>query len=412
DAADPLDEFLAAALAYERTHPPSLQGFLHWLDVGEAEIKRELAGLTRDEVRIMTVHGSKGLEAPVVFLPDTVQESEKLPNVLWTEDSLPLWLAHRGCGAPLSDRATALAIERRDQEYRRLLYVALTRAEDRLYVCGWRNQQKMSATCWYALVQEGLSREGRARKFAFDMPLLPEDERWRGEGWRLTNPQEGKAKPDHHAPARDQGGGELPPWARARPLPEPTPPKPLAPSKPRHADPPARSPLGSDGGEGFRRGRLIHRLLQFLPERPAAERPDLARRFLAQSLHELSPGQQREILGETLAVLDHPEFAPLFGAGSRAEVPVVGLLGGRVLSGQIDRLVVGEGSVLILDYKTLRPPPLDEEGIPEAYLEQLAAYHAAVRSIYPGHEVRAALLWTDGPRLMPVAPHRLARYTL
>jgi ATP-dependent helicase/nuclease subunit A len=144
-----------------------------------------------------------------------------------------------------------------------------------------------------------------------------------------------------------------------------------------------------------------------LPELAPAARADAARRFLALPVHGLDAGQQEALLAETLAVLDHPDFTPLFAPGSAAEVPVVGLLGDRALAGQIDRLVVTDDAVLIVDYKTLRPPPLDEADTPAAYLDQLAAYRAAVTAIYPGRDVRCALLWTEGPRLMPVSAARL-----
>jgi ATP-dependent helicase/nuclease subunit A len=156
------------------------------------------------------------------------------------------------------------------------------------------------------------------------------------------------------------------------------------------------------------RGRLVHRLLQSLPDLAPADRLAAGRRFLALPGHGLGEPQQETLLAETLAVLDHPDFAPLFAPGSRAEVPVVGLIGGRSLAGQIDRLVVTADAVLIVDYKTLRPPPLDEAQVPPAYLDQLAAYRAALAAIYPGRAVRCALLWTEGPRLLPISDAALA----
>jgi ATP-dependent helicase/nuclease subunit A len=168
--------------------------------------------------------------------------------------------------------------------------------------------------------------------------------------------------------------------------------------------------LGEAPGAGLLRGRLVHRLLQSLPELRADARAAAARRFLALPVHGLDPAQQEALLAETLAVLDHAEFQPLFAPGSEAEVPVVALLGGKALAGQIDRLAVTADSVLIVDYKTLRPPPADEASVPEAYLAQLAAYRAAIAQIYPGRAIRCALLWTEGPRLMPVSGALLDRH--
>jgi ATP-dependent helicase/nuclease subunit A len=167
--------------------------------------------------------------------------------------------------------------------------------------------------------------------------------------------------------------------------------------------------LGEDRGAAYQRGRLIHRLLQSLPDVATEKRAAAAERFLALPVHGLDAGARASIVAETLAVLEQPEFAPLFVPGSRAEVPVVGLIGTRPLSGQIDRLAVSDEEVLIVDYKTLRPAPASESEVPAIYLDQLAAYVAAVEAIYPGRRVRAALLWTDGPRLMQVSSAALAR---
>jgi ATP-dependent helicase/nuclease subunit A len=202
----------------------------------------------------------------------------------------------------------------------------------------------------------------------------------------------------------------LPDWVRRRPPAEPVPPRPLAPSRPIGAEPPALSPLAAQGRDRFKRGLLVHRLLQALPELPIEEREIAARRFLALPTHGLMPQEQVEIRRQILAVLDHPDFAALFGPGSQAEVPLVGLIGGHALSGQIDRLVVAQDRVLIVDYKSLRPPPATENEVAPIYLRQLAAYQAALARIYPDREVRCALLWTEGPRLMPISPEILAGY--
>jgi ATP-dependent helicase/nuclease subunit A len=174
-------------------------------------------------------------------------------------------------------------------------------------------------------------------------------------------------------------------------------------SRPSEAEPPARSPLGTDQDRRrFQRGLLIHRLMQTLPDLAPESAEPAARRFLARATHGLDPAEQNEIARETMAVLRHPDFSALFGPGSRAEVPVVGLIDGKALSGRLDRLVVTETEVLIVDYKTNRPPPLELAGVAPAYLSQLRAYRAALDRIYPDKRVRTLLLWTDGPRLMEV----------
>ena len=409
DADDPLNEFLALALAYERVAAPSLQGFLHWVEAGEAEIKRDLEQGARNEVRVMTVHGAKGLQAPIVFLPDTMQAPVSSPRLLWLERPdmaapLPLWAPRRGHEDALTRSLRADANLLRDQEYRRLLYVALTRAEDRLYICGWRQAKTPPEGCWYNLVKAGL--EDIAEKVEFDFSRLAGDQdgEWKGTGLRIATVQGAKPEPEDDRADAGAGAGELPSWARAEAPDEPGPPTPLTPSRSgvEAAEPAVRSPLGSDEGAGFARGRIIHRLLQTLPALAPNARAKATRRYLARPVLALGGDAQAEIAEETLRVLDDPEFQALFGEDSLAEVSVVGEVNGHALSGQIDRLVVTGDTVLIVDYKTNRGPPGKVSATPEIYLRQMAAYRAVIAGIYPRHAVRCALLWTDGPSLMAI----------
>src|SRR5262249_46290439 len=160
------------------------------------------------------------------------------------------------------------------------------------------------------------------------------------------------------------------------------------------------------GHDPFKRGLLVHRLLQSLPELPPVAREGAARRFLALPTHALGADAQDEICRETLAVLNDPDFAALFGPGSQAAGPVGGLIAGQALSGQIDRLVVDDERVLIVDYKTMRPVPASEAEVAPLYLRQLAAYREALTRIFPGRAIRCALLWTHGPRLMEISPEK------
>jgi ATP-dependent helicase/nuclease subunit A len=401
EAEDAIDEFLNQSLAYEQAAIPSLQGFLHWLERGEAEVKRDLdADSGRDQLRIMTVHGAKGLEAPIVFLPDTIATPTQLPALLWPPDGRAmLWAPGAGAGQTLAAAARLSAQQKRDQEYRRLLYVALTRAADRLYICGWSTKSRRSDACWYSLIEAGMA--GFARSETIELPESCPD--LAGPGLVHATEQHRvapSAAPGAAAPVPDVA---LPAWAAAPAPPEPAPPRPLVASRPGRPDPPVRSPLGRElDRRRFQRGTLIHRLLQTLPDVPATQAEAAARRFLAQRAHALDPEEQSQIATETLAVLRHPDFAPLFGPQSRAEVPVVGLIDGKALSGRVDRLVVTAAEVMIIDYKTNRPPPLDLADVAPAYLDQLAAYRAALERIYPDRRVRTLLLWTDGPRVMEI----------
>jgi ATP-dependent helicase/nuclease subunit A len=403
-ANDPLDEFLTLALSHERAHTPSLQGFLRWFAEGRTEVKRDLEQTGRDEVRVMTVHGAKGLQAPVVILADTMATPGQSPRLLWSDDAanLPFWAPRR------DDEDTTLTFMRadanaaRDREYRRLLYVAMTRAEDRLVVCGHETQRAPPDDCWYELVRRGLAEV--AETIEFDLPGT-DDEEWSGEGLRLASPQtvdgaDRDARDDADAAALEP----LPSWASAPAPSEPIPPRPLVPSRLGGDEPGPLSPLDGDGGAALRRGVLIHRLLQSLPEVAPERRADAASRYLAQPVHGLGADDRASIAAETLAIFAQPDFAPLFGPGSRGEVPIVGRIGGTVVSGRVDRLAVSDDEVLIVDYKSGRAPPDDVADVPPVYLAQLAAYRSVLAEIYPGREIRAALLWTALPRLMPIEP--------
>ena len=411
EAADPIDEFLALALAYEREHVPSLQGFLRWLVAGDLEVKRDFGERQRDEVRILTVHGAKGLEAPVVFLPDTLQLPDRGSPLMWSEaEGLPLWRPHRDFAAPyyLAERA---ALRRRQlQEYRRLLYVALTRAEDRLYLCGWETRRPAKeAPSWHALCQAGWG--DAATPFEFDnRVLLGERDGWSGRGLRFVGMQTEPPRREAETAAGPRLAA-LPDWLTRAPPPEPSPPKPLLPSRPSGPEPATLSPLAARGRDRFKRGLLVHRLLQSLPELPPDDRAAAARRFLALPVHGLDAVEQEAISDETLAVLNDPKLAALWGPEAQAEVSVVGLIAGEhALSGQIDRLLVTPERVLIVDFKTVRPPPASEDEVPALYLRQMATYRAAIARIYPGRRIDGALLWTDGPRLMPLSPALLDRH--
>ncbi len=397
DAADPLDEFLAACLSFERGGPASLQGFLAWFESGGTDIKRDMEQ-GRDEVRVMTVHGAKGLEADIVFLPDTCVPPSTKDPVAWAGD-VPLW-PPSGNGAQPAVRAARDAAGVREQaEYRRLLYVAMTRARDRLYICGWTGKAGVAPGSWYSLVEPALRSDPRAAEIETpDGPILRIE--------RPTTIVDVPPRDEASVPAAEP----LPGWARAQTAPvEPVPSRPLVPSRP-DAEPAVVSPLGADAGFGFLRGRLIHRLLQTLPDLAVPDRRPAALRLLARPAYALSPAQIGEIADETLAVLADPVFAPAFEGATIAEAPVVARLGTRTIAGRIDRLAVRDDGIFVVDYKTNRPPPAEPDGVSPAYIGQLAAYRAALVPLFPGRTIRCALLWTHAPRLMEIPGAMLDRF--
>jgi ATP-dependent helicase/nuclease subunit A len=407
EALDPLKELLNTALAFSDTQTPSLQGFLAWVEKGGVEIKRETESGVSDTVRLMTVHAAKGLQAPIVFLADTVSVPQQSEMLGWTETDppLPLWAARSEEGGARLAAARARGNAVRDAEYRRLLYVAMTRAADRLIVCGWQpgGREALPERCWYTLVRNGLA--GLAVETPFDFRGLHRDG-WEGTGLVYDEPQTAPPETDRAAAAAadDSAIPPLPAWARREAPTEPTPSRPLRPSHLLEDEPGVRSPLsGEDRTARFQRGTLIHRLLEFLPDLPPPERAAAAARFLALPGHKLSQPQQRAIAREVETVLNDPAFAAVFSPASRAEVPIVGLVGRLSVAGQVDRLLVEAERVLVVDYKTNRPPPATEDTVDPAYRRQMAAYRAVLAAIYPDKRIDCALLWTDGPRLMPLS---------
>ena len=413
EAAEPIAELLNAALTYSAIHPPSLQGFLHWIRRSGAEVKRE-AEAAGDLVRVMTVHGAKGLQAPLVILPDTTGLPPNEPGIVWATDpdtgiAVPLWSPNKDLRCAAVDRLRAAIAGRAIEEYNRLLYVALTRAEDRLVVCGWQPKRAVNEASWYTLVARGF--EGLP---AEHVPFGD----W-GDALRLSSPQTLKA--DSRSPAvRSEASDAMPFWVgrapawHAAPVPaEPARPQPLAPSRPDGVElgsvPAAASPLVERMAEGdrFQRGQLIHALLQHLPSLSASDRAEAARQYLDRPGHGLTPGSVPAVVAEVLGILDHPDLAPLFGPGSKAEVPLTGVIGGSVIGGLVDRLAVLPDRVLLADFKTNRRPPESAAETPVLYLRQMALYRAVLRAIFPGRPVVCALIWTREARVVMLGDENL-----
>lgn len=395
-ARDPLDMLMEAALAYEKDYPPSLQGFLDWLERGDIEVKRDPEA-ARDEVRVMTVHGAKGLQAPIVILADAYalpDEKNPMVGVHAEEGTVPIWYGgkHYAVG-PVKQSIEAIR-QRQAQEHARLLYVALTRAEDRLYVTGWKPRRHFARTLvpWYELVAAAMD--------TLDAQAV-DDALWRAHGEVRTLRIEGPVVVADRPGAGDvEPAHDLPAWARLPAGAEPKPPRPLAPSRPTGAqEPPAGSPLES-GSIAARRGTLIHRLLERLPVTPPPGRADVARRWLERCAADLTADQRDEIITTVLRVLQDPEIARLFGHDALAEIPLSAVIDGQVLSGQVDRIIVDEETVLVVDIKTGAQVPEAVEDTPLAYLQQMAAYRAALTRMFTAKRVEAALLWTAGPRLV------------
>src|SRR5499433_282140 len=406
EADDALDEFLNLALDYERRGTPSLQGFIAWLRAAQTDVKRDME-ITRDEVRVMTVHGAKGLEAPIVVLADTTTPPagppQRQPRLLAlaqaTSDSPHCFV---WAGVKASDTAPVSAARERarreaEHEYRRLLYVAMTRAIDRLVICGADGERARPEGCWWNLVVDALK-----------PPVSLEEPADDGDGtvwrYRKTPPSAGKSFPAAAAVPTE----ERPSWLDRDAKAEPPPVRPISPALAYDEATAARASASGSRGErdkALARGVLVHRLLQSLPDIASAERAEAARRHLARNAAAFSAEERETMVEQIRLLLDDPRFAQLFLPGSRAEVPIVGRLKGGTLavSGQVDRLAVTSDSVLIADYKTNRPAPRRLAEVPPAYVSQLALYRAVLGKLYPGKRIRAALVWTDVPDLMEIS---------
>ncbi|MEQ9690198.1 MAG: double-strand break repair helicase AddA [Bauldia litoralis] len=402
EAEDVLDEFLSQALAYEQAHTPSLQGFLAWLDASETQVRRDTDSI-RNEVRVMTVHGAKGLEADIVFLVDTgakpVHPNHDARVVSLDDDrdgeGHPLvWMrSSKAMPPPVRARVDALR-EEAEEEYRRLLYVAMTRARDRLYICGTLKPRATDTVGgWHALVSDALEAESVRRELA-DGEVEIE---WRPPAERVI-PAKGKQEAMTLAPP-------APPWLSRPAPPAPRPIRRITPSTAvaEASEALPRRSKGRSGAEGgsdraAERGRLIHRLLQSLPEAIPADRHVIGARFLDAVADPWSPEERARLLGEVLAILERSDFAPVFAPGSRAEVEIAGTFGGARLSGRIDRLAVSDEKVLIVDYKTGAPPA----EAPHDYVMQLALYAVVLKRLYPTKTLAAAILWTEAPSLMEI----------
>ncbi len=444
DCLDPLEEMMNTVFEHDIKTRAMLQDFLQAFDRQENEIKREMED-SLDAVRIMTVHGSKGLQAPIVFLPDTVilhHQRSKLPKMLWPDGSneipVPLWSNKTSAASALYQRGRDHIEAQLISESERLLYVALTRAEDRLYICGCKKTDKAKILdhSWYKAIERALgAMDGVVKddQHPFCAPNKSPDKAPEKQGKSPDTEADQTSESCvlsvriDQAPHADiqkskdllrvdeeietlHSGFFLPPQA------EPDPPRPLQPSRPSQEDEAgivALSPLKSTrDNQRFRRGLLIHAMLQFLPELPPQDRARAAAQYLARQLPDKAQGEHQALIAEVFAITESPQYRDLFLPDTRAEVPITGKVAmtdkdgsakTRVVSGQIDRLMVRDDAVWIVDYKTNRPPPLDAANIPADYKRQMACYRVLLQQIYPDRPVRCFLLWTDHARIMEVA---------
>jgi ATP-dependent helicase/nuclease subunit A len=408
EARDPIEELLSSALDFEASSTPSLQRFLDWFARGEVEIVRDPSA-PLDAVRVMTVHGSKGLQSPIVILADGCSDPDRkgggfggnFADISLPPDGpiVPIFRPRKDeLAEPLSSQLAAL--DRRDrEEHWRLLYVALTRAEERLYIGGSLGPADRKgppiASWWSALDSAllGLGAEwqddphwGRVRRF--------------GDSEFFTKAAARPLPPE----------GLLPDWIRSPAPAESRPPRPLAPSalgEDDVTDPPPSPALRV----AAQRGRLLHQLFERLPDVPREERAERAGQWLERSAGIEDPAIRRGLVEDACRLISDPAHSELFGPEALAEAPIAAVVGGGVVvSGTADRLLVGPDRIVVADFKTGRRAPAAVDEIPVPHLRQMAAYVEALKVVFPGRAVEAKLLYTATPVLFDLPSDLLDRY--
>ncbi len=428
EALEAIDELLFQAMQYEDNHIPSLQGFLYWLKQSERTIKNE-AEADLDMVRIMTVHGAKGLQGRLVILPDTVNPASKQGGfqsdqvLVWKEDAeknikIPLYVPNKNCDIRESKEYRSFKLQLDTEESNRLLYVALTRASEWLLVCGWqKSKNKKTENTWYDYCEKAMKQlpdlqvcffqeiwegthhfiENKSNSLSYNMNCSPDDfgnqssksiilPKWlQQKGKAVALPDENVILP-HYIPSRPDGiiFGEVP--------------SKISPVKTRKKKDP------------FYRGRVIHALLQYLPNYPCEKRYDLAYQWFKRENVKLSGQELDKIVHQVIQLINNPELQKLFDSDSLVEQPVTGIVNDLVITGQIDRMRILSDKILLCDFKSGQKVPDTVEMVSKIYLRQMASYWILLKEIYPYHQIEPLLIWTDALKIMKLPIALLEKY--
>lgn len=401
---DVMAEFLDLALLHERSSQPSLLGFLAELRSREVTIKREL-GDAGAGVRVMTVHGAKGLEAPIVILADAaITERGRDRRSVYLRAVPPLFV-HASSAATHAAQTTEFkddADSDQLKEYWRKLYVAMTRAEDELYVTGYLTKQGKPDGSWYEAIEQGLA--------PLSESVVDADGNTSALVYPRERPAPAKLKAGEGLVSAVAGGLDLPP------LPPHSARKVLRPSSLEGPADPGRSlatrlEQGLDPETARLAGTALHALLQHLAKVAPADRPAVAARALPLLLPE-APDQHRGLAGQAISILSRPELAYLFAEGSRAEVPFLATAernGETVtIAGRIDRIVTTPGCVLLVDFKSDADPVMEPDEVKPGYRTQLGLYALVAKQLFPGQRIEAGILWTGLESLLKLPDAALA----
>lgn len=376
-----IDEFMQTVLSYQQRHKATMQGFVAWFEHNSITVKRDLEQ-AHGEVRIMTVHAAKGLEARVVILPDTIGMIKNKDPILFTQKGVPVLSPRKQVDNTFIRKLREARAQREIEEHYRLLYVALTRAKDYLYIMGYQGIKTPDADSWYLRVEEVMEALGGPCETPFGI----------GKSYSNTRSQ----KPRDSVvttPSAKETFLSLPAWAYT-PAEEEV--SPVISSDSTRIKSEAYDQL-------YQRGIIIHALFEHLPTISENDRISAATHIVRQLGISLSTETLTTYISEVVSVLTHKDYQIFFTHEALTEVPVSGTLliedKPMIIHRRIDRLVLTEESVYILDYKTHVSPPKDVHIIPDTYLTQMREYIALVQAIYPDKCVSAALLWTRGPHL-------------
>jgi len=391
EAEDGIDALLGQALSYEATAVPSLTSFLTWLDTDAMEVKRQMDA-QGNRIRVMTMHGAKGLEAPIVIVPQTRKRKEDHRGTILSSPAGPMWkMSKDGWPDAIASLVEEdLAAERR--ESMRLLYVAMTRAEKWLIVAGAGDVGEEPTDSWYNIVANGIEHAGARDAMAGQMKIrrVQSD----NVDWDLP--------PQVSGPDKTGSSVALPIFM---PLAQIPPARTLSPSDLEGAKIVPGDPAGDDRDAALARGRMVHMLLEHLAPVPDVDRRALAASLLSSDVD--ADAVTPELIDDALGILSNPALAPIFGPGTLAEVGITASLPAlhdRRIHGAIDRLVIEADRVLAVDFKTNRIVPSTPEDTPEGLLRQMGAYAAALAQIYPQHRIDTAILWTQTAELMILSP--------
>jgi ATP-dependent helicase/nuclease subunit A len=388
EAEDGIDELLSQAFSYETNDVPSLTGFLIWLETDDVIVKRQVDSAGK-RIRVMTVHGAKGLEAPIVILPDTCDRSPQDRDEIYrTDDGFPIWKTPSEA-SPIT--VSEIRVQRKFQanaESARLLYVALTRARSWLIVAGAgeaktevKNAPKPVAEwCWYRIVESGMRALGA-------LPYEHGRLRLSNGNWPTNQPPEKQV---------ETAAQPVPEWALLAAKPVAHPASAVSPSNLGGAKVLPAEDDALSGDLAKARGTALHRLLEHLPMLPRKDWPAVATLLVPDA------SLCAELYFEAVCALDNPDLAWVFGPDTMAEVPFTAALGAGLVEGKLDRLQVAPDCVRLVDFKSNAVVPPNAEMVPEGLLRQMGAYAAAFGQIYPDRRIETFILWTRTATLMPL----------